>query len=266
MLIRSSRPSRFNAFTLIELLVVIAIIAILAGMLLPALSKAKQKATGIRCINNLKQMQLAWLLYKDDFDDRLALNWIGEDARKRAWILGNVNNAQDATNILKIQEGSLWKYNESLDIYTCPNDPPMKVGTRQFKRVRSWSINGRMGGADGADSSIYGTADTSWVLEGFKSFKKSSDIRDPSPSQAMVFLHESAVSIDDGFFAVRPKTWIWQNAPATVHGNGGSLSFADGHAELWRWLEGDTGKINRLDAPSRPGHRDLQRFKNATAY
>ncbi|MBL9137985.1 MAG: prepilin-type N-terminal cleavage/methylation domain-containing protein [Verrucomicrobiales bacterium] len=251
---RSLKLRKSGAFTLIELLVVIAIIAILASMLLPALSKAKLKAHGIKCVNNLKQLTLGWVMYADDFDDRLAPNLLGNT---NAWIGGNVNSMPGATNINDIRNGRLWPYTQSLEVFRCPGDIlPFKVGGRSVVRVRSVSMNGRMAGDPAAE----------FVNPGVPFFRKSSEITKPSPAQANVFIDEEKDSIDDGFFAVRalPNVWLWQNAPASRHGNAGLVSFADGHAEIWRWREADTGKLKGLDKPARTGHRDLQRFKDAT--
>ena len=225
---------------MIELLVVIAIIAILAGMLLPALAKAKAKTLGIKCMSNLKQMQMAWSLYALDHDGRIVLNWLGSP---NAWISGDVNSTTGATNIQNIKDGKLWKYNTEPALYQCPagklpaglkNVPALKG--KQL--VRYYSMQGRMGGGDASDVAR-GGSDTSWVLAPYRQYKRETEIINPPPSNAMVFLDESIETVDDGYFAVKASDGaekdLWQNSPSTRHGKSCGFSFADGHSEIWRW-------------------------------
>jgi prepilin-type N-terminal cleavage/methylation domain-containing protein len=232
---------RIKAFTLIELLVVIAIIAILAAMLLPALSKAKAKAQGITCLNNLKQMQLCWIMYAGDYADKMVPNLTGGGAG--SWVDGNVNLYPDFTNTLAIKNGLLFTYNKSVDIYRCPAAKAVKIGVLTAVAVRHYSIEGRMGG----DATTEAT-----VLPNYPVYTKVPQVRNPGPSDALVFVEESANTIDDGYFAIQNNWGRWQNSPSIRHALSSDFSFVDGHSVSHRWK---TLNIEQsLDAVANPAN------------
>src|ERR1051325_2879469 len=239
-------PSRIGAhrgFTLIELLVVIAIIAILAAMLLPALSKAKQKAQGIQCISNLHQLTLAWISYSPDFNDSLPPNAGSGSTATSITAAGrpNIDNGNWAHGMMGglglwggenlpelIQLASLFTYSRNVNIYKCPADHktcrPPNQGTLT---TRSMSMNAFMNPLGSAPGSGF-----------YRIYRKQSDIVKPTPVDCWVFIDESPGTVNDGYFLCDPfNATMWTDLPAAYHNGAGGISFADGHGEIRKWRD-----------------------------
>lgn len=221
-----------------ELLVVIAIIAILAAVLLPTLSKAKARADATNCMSNLKQLQTAWHMYANENSDFIAGNdWqseAGVNGRVRGnlnWVTGRLEPRQpdntDNTNMLLLvdsQWASLGSDTKSAKLYRCMASRIMaKEGNGYYPVVRTISMSGWMG---------YNS--TLWN-EGYKLFRKTTDLARLSPSDALVFIDERDDSIDDGYFAIDMVAQQMVNFPAGYHAGAGAVTFGDGHAEIHRW-------------------------------
>jgi prepilin-type N-terminal cleavage/methylation domain-containing protein len=243
-------PSASGGFTLIELLVVIAIIAILAAMILPALSRAKQKTQGVYCLNNTKQMALAWTMYAGDSNDKLAPNsdggQCGQTAGTAAWVAGwlDFGSGQPSganTNVQMLVNHDAYPYGAYLGPYIknpasfkCPADMSQsKFAGQSYARVRSISMNNYVGMS-------YDRMPSTWTVPS-KYTQCHTFAQIKSPVDMFVFLDEREDSINDGWYASDPDhQWQIVDYPASYHGAAAGYSFSDGHSEIHKFRDGRT--------------------------
>lgn len=240
-------------FTLIELLVVIAIIAILAAMLLPALSNAKAKASQIRCLSNHKQLALAWCLYADENNGRLVINdpWGGTNCP--SWVYGSMTVGAEATNTALIQAGLLYPFCRNPGVYRCPTDKTSHCRAYSMQEQLACYMRGQQYDGQGAMG-----------IPGYLPTYLENQMKTPAPAQTFVFVDENPLSVDDGFFGILITGDLWVNAPAIWHSRGSNLSFGDGHAEHWRWVDPRTLAITGGQTTAK--NADLTRLQAAIGY
>jgi prepilin-type processing-associated H-X9-DG protein len=251
-----ARPDRTTggleatAFTLIELLVLIAIIAILAALLLPALITAREKANRIRCLGNHRQLALAWCLYKDDNHGRLVINDPWGRTNFPSWVYGNMSLADEATNTALIQAGLLYPLAPNPGLYRCPTDRTSHCRSYSMQSQLACYMNGRQYDGQAAIG-----------IPGYAPMYLDHQMTKPAPAQTIVFVDENPASIDDGFFGIAITGSLWVNVPANWHSRGCNFSFADGHAEHWRWL--DPRSLAVVGGQTTLNNPDLKRLQAA---
>jgi prepilin-type N-terminal cleavage/methylation domain-containing protein/prepilin-type processing-associated H-X9-DG protein len=259
------RKSRPCGFTLIELLVVIGIIGILSSILLPAFARSRARAQGIFCLNNTKQLTVAWIIYSDDHEGKLPYNLeaTGGTSMNLNWA-NNVLDWElqpDNTNVAALVASGLGPYtSKSASVYRCPSDyvvSSLQQSAGWNARVRSYSMNAMVGDAGSVTVNGYNANNPAYVQ-----FFKYSAI--PRPTEIFVFVDEHPDSIDDAYFINSAEAPRWHDLPASYHDGAASFAFADGHSESHRWRRASTQPAARPGAARLPieltSKYDLQDF------
>jgi len=244
---RTGRTLKHPGFTLIELLVVIAIIAILAGLFLPSLAKAKAKASGIHCMNSLRQCGLAWQMYALDHND-LALGPMADPPRAPGWCDGVYDQTPDGiTNRILIRSPTYTYINTDAAFRCAADRSRLRYGGRLLPRVISFAANAFLGPPSGFVSGA----------SRYKSVRKTGDLTGPGPTEVFILLDEHENSINDAhYFSFANLNSYnrnpWLDAPSGRHGNAGGFAFADGHSEIHKWRTSGLSKVRTATDGSTP--------------
>jgi prepilin-type N-terminal cleavage/methylation domain-containing protein/prepilin-type processing-associated H-X9-DG protein len=237
-----------KAFTLIELLVVIAIIALLLALLLPALERAREQGKRVVCLNNLRQLVLAWNMYADENDGRIVRGDVrehdGEHPNEIPWVEQDYPqmNLTEDEKIKAIKAGALYYYTKNHKLYRCP--------VALYWEYRTYSI------VDSMNADNY---------DGGPMLKHRTEIR--NPAQRIVFIENSGATPMGGW-SIYYRRPAWRDEPPVRHGDGGTLGFADGHSEYWKCLDPDTHEYNDTNtqiwkAIDFPNSLDIPRMQRA---
>ena len=261
------------AFTLIELLVVIAIIAILAALLLPTLAKSKEQAQGVKCLSNLRQLTLAWVMYSGDNKDYLAVN--GDEnyeptilnlTANPQWCPGREDELAECTNRF-IMAGLIYPYARNPAVYICPADSTAVLNNfvqTRTPKTRSVSMNGWISPAPPSIQDL--GSSTGCII-----YHKAGDLSNPGASKIWLLMDENPWSINDAFMVCNPQDTTWVDHPASYHNRANGISFCDGHAEIHKWMDPAVYNYNLQDAaagqnPTPVVPSDLHWLQSASTY
>lgn len=258
--IGATRCGAVGGFTITELLVVLAVMSILGTLLASALNRTKGRAHEISCLGNLRQLQVSWFMYSDENNDQLPENRsVGSPNEKifgrrnttNSWVAGNPKEDVTAESI---QRGTLFPYTKASDLYRCSADQSQVIG-RNVRRTRSYSMSSYLyGDRAGLDARVKTTFGS---------------LVNPSLDKLFVFIEEHEASPWIGSFSVPTKERLavaassWESVPSDRHRGGCNLSFADGHAEYWKWYSSKTADLISKPVLTSQEMRDLRRLQES---